>query len=183
MCHQGRCGVVSLPAKNLVVNDVTILGHQHLNPWVSLRIQPFHQDVVDTIAQRVAIDADGFRRRDAQAQSPGKRKPVSFAVSVTQIGGQFGRNSDCTKYSLRRQRLRKAVAEGRIQQHIRIILYGKVLPYFPLPKNDEDEVETATTKQPKEEDISIKYANTQLRIVRTNLDYSIDYLKSSLDIN
>jgi hypothetical protein len=54
--------------------------------------------------------------------------------------------------------------------------------WFNEEENDENEeqVETSTTKQPKEEDISIKYANTQLRIVRTNLDYSIDYLKSSL---
>lgn len=45
---------------------------------------------------------------------------------------------------------------------------------------NEEQIEMSTAKQPKEEDISAKYANTQLRIVRTNLDYSIDYLKSSL---
>ncbi|MBK7428522.1 MAG: hypothetical protein IPI60_16655 [Saprospiraceae bacterium] len=44
----------------------------------------------------------------------------------------------------------------------------------------EGQIEETLPKQTKEEDISSKYANTQLRIVRTNLDYSIDYLKSSL---
>ncbi len=44
----------------------------------------------------------------------------------------------------------------------------------------EGQPEEALPKQTKEEDIASKYANTQLRIVRTNLDYSIDYLKSSL---
>jgi hypothetical protein len=44
----------------------------------------------------------------------------------------------------------------------------------------DEKSETTTSTQTKEEDISTKYANTQLRIVRTNLDYSIDYLKSSL---
>lgn len=46
--------------------------------------------------------------------------------------------------------------------------------------DSESQIEETIPKQTKEEDISSKYANTQLRIVRTNLDYSIDYLKSSL---
>ncbi len=52
--------------------------------------------------------------------------------------------------------------------------------------NDEEESEeqvdeiSQQIQVPKEEDISSKYTNTQLRIVRTNLDYSIDYLKSAL---
>lgn len=46
--------------------------------------------------------------------------------------------------------------------------------------DSEGHSEEALPKQTKDEDISSKYANTQLRIVRTNLDYSIDYLKSSL---
>ena len=49
----------------------------------------------------------------------------------------------------------------------------------------EEEESSITENQvgspkPVNEDISQKYSNTQLRIVRTNLDYSIDYLKSSL---
>lgn len=48
-------------------------------------------------------------------------------------------------------------------------------------EDSEGQTEETLPKQTKEEDISSKYANTQLRIVRTNLDYSIDYLKSSLE--
>jgi len=32
-----------------------------------------------------------------------------------------------------------------------------------------------------DESIAKKYSNTQLRIVRTNIDYSIDYLKNAID--
>ncbi|MBK8153854.1 MAG: DUF262 domain-containing protein [Saprospiraceae bacterium] len=58
----------------------------------------------------------------------------------------------------------------------------EVEEWFSEEELDDSEGQTEETlpKQTKEEDISSKYANTQLRIVRTNLDYSIDYLKSSL---
>jgi hypothetical protein len=58
----------------------------------------------------------------------------------------------------------------------------EVEEWFNDEENDENEeqFEPTSAKQSKEEDISSKYTNTQLRIVRTNLDYSIDYLKSSL---
>jgi hypothetical protein len=49
-----------------------------------------------------------------------------------------------------------------------------------VDENEEQTEDSAPSEKPKEEDISTKYANTQLRIVRTNLDYSIDYLKTSL---
>lgn len=54
--------------------------------------------------------------------------------------------------------------------------------WFSEEETDEldEQLESVLIQQPKEEDISSKYTNTQLRIVRTNLDYSIDYLKSSL---
>lgn len=58
----------------------------------------------------------------------------------------------------------------------------EVEDWFSEEEQDDSESQNEETlpKQTKEEDISSKYANTQLRIVRTNLDYSIDYLKSSL---
>lgn len=58
----------------------------------------------------------------------------------------------------------------------------EVEEWFSEEELDDSEVQTEENipKQTKEEDISSKYANTQLRIVRTNLDYSIDYLKTSL---
>jgi hypothetical protein len=58
----------------------------------------------------------------------------------------------------------------------------EVEEWFSEEELDDSEGQTEETlpKQTQEEDISSKYANTQLRIVRTNLDYSIDYLKSSL---
>ena len=58
----------------------------------------------------------------------------------------------------------------------------EVEDWFSEEELDDSEVQTEENipKQTKEEDISSKYANTQLRIVRTNLDYSIDYLKTSL---
>lgn len=47
---------------------------------------------------------------------------------------------------------------------------------------EEEEEQEAEEKQEDSttESISNKYTNTQLRIVRTNLDYSIDYLRSSI---
>lgn len=56
----------------------------------------------------------------------------------------------------------------------------EVEEWFNEEEIDETEENSETVTLTKEEDISAKYANTQLRIVRTNLDYSIDYLKSSL---
>lgn len=47
----------------------------------------------------------------------------------------------------------------------------------------EEQEESEVVEKPEDsttESISNKYTNTQLRIVRTNLDYSIDYLRSSI---
>jgi hypothetical protein len=48
-------------------------------------------------------------------------------------------------------------------------------------EQEEQEAQETTVPEVTAESISDKYTKTQLRIVRTNLDYSIDYLKNSIN--
>lgn len=57
---------------------------------------------------------------------------------------------------------------------------SEVEEWFNEQEGDETVEQEESSVITKEEDISTKYTNSQLRIVRTNLDYSIDYLKSSI---